>query len=273
MNNQQIYTISECNMRTVPLNPLPPIFILRFRSCIYEFIRVKNVLVGRTMVTQQLWEEVMGNNPSDYIGNNIPVNNISVGDINGFIGKLNALTSGHCGYILNYRLLEETEWEEIAGDSLSAFGDSETVINAASSEGFASISVWGVENSSNKPRQVSQTPPNEYGLYDMYGNLWEICTFRKENYKIESHKKNGPNRSDFADDLAYRNAVLAYKRAELKRKLLCRAKDETLFYVLKGGAWNIPQSGCNKQTRMEIEYNDRFSNAGFRICVSVGKIE
>ena len=66
---------------------------------------------------------------------------------------------------------------------------------------------------------------------------------------------------------------LAYKRAELKRKLLCRAKDETLFYVLKGGAWNIPQSGCNKQTRMEIEYNDRFSNAGFRICVSVGKIE
>lgn len=232
-----------------------PIFILRLKSCTYEFIRTdKSVwLVGRTMVTQKMWEDIMGYNPSDFISENIPVNNITFSQISEFITKLEELTSEYCGYKLTYRLMSEDIWEEYAGKQMDVFPDTETVINAGLITGFNMETKWCAENSNNKPHQVALLPPNEYGLYDMYGNLWEIC--------VERHnEKLRPIRSDFEDEISYKRAMLKWKFVNTitKNKI-----------ILKGGAWNMPREICNKQTSIEINELDKFTNAGFRLMLLI----
>lgn len=254
-----------------------PIFILRLNSCVYEFVRIRkgDGLIGRTMVTQSMWNEIMGYNPSDFKGNNIPVNNVSSIQIEEFISKLTELTSEYCGYRLSYRLMREEEYELAAGTYANVFNDSDTIINAGLKTGFGGLSIWCSENSGNRPHEVAMTPPNEHGLYDMYGNIWEMCQgthdgfipigFTNRTFGNRDRSNTAPKRFDFDDDLSYR-------RAMLKWKLLYSSKCLQQL-VLKGGAWNMPKENCVKETFLEIGENDKFSNAGFRICVSVGKIE
>lgn len=241
-----------------------PIFILRLDSCVYEFVRIRegDGLIGRTMVTQSMWNEIMGYNPSDFKGNNIPVNNVSCIQIQKFINKLTSLTSWHCGYNLLYRLMREEEYELAAGTYANVFNDSDTIINAGLSTGFGGVSIWSAENSANRPHEVALTTPNEHGLYDMYGNLWEICA-QQEFYKGESI--SAPQRNDYDDDLAY-------KRAELKWKLLERHSGGFRPKILlKGGAWNMPKESCVRESSLEIGENDKFANAGFRLMVNIFK--
>ncbi len=240
-----------------------PIFILRFKSCVYEFVRTNKCqgLVGRTMVTQQMWEEVMGYNPNSSRGDNIPVGNISYIQICEFIKKLTNLTSHHCGYKLTYGLMSEIEWELCAGELTNVFNDSHTVINAGLNTGFSKHSAWCADNSNNRLHQVALFAPNEDGLYDMYGNLWDICirNFHRELSGVE------PKREDFDNEMTY-------KRELLKWKLLGTRNMQQNKIVLKGGAWNMPRESCVKETFLEIGENDKFSNAGFRLTVSIQKI-
>lgn len=258
-------------------NVYTPIFILRLKSCVYEFIRVlvNGPLVGRTMVTQQMWEEIMGYNPSDYKGDNIPVNNISYTQIQEFIAKLTELTSVHCGYRLSYRLMTEPEYQHAAGEQNNIFGDSDTVINAGLQTGFSGVHIWCSENSGNKPHEVAMTTPNEYGLYDMYGNIWEMCQETHDGFipigstnhtfGNRDRSNTAPKRFDFDDDLSYRRAMLKW---ELLYSNKCLQQ-----LVLKGGAWNMPKESCVKETFLEIGKNDKFSNAGFRLMVEIYRIQ
>jgi len=119
--------------------------------------------IGQTQVTQELWEAVMGNNPSKFKGNKQrPVENVSWYDCQKFIGELNRLTGK------DFRLPTEAEWE------FAARGENKSKGYKYSGSNNAGAVAWYDSNSS-KPHSVAQKRPNELGLYDMSGNVFEWC--------------------------------------------------------------------------------------------------
>lgn len=120
--------------------------------------------IGETEVTQPLWIAVMGVNPSSYTGDNMPVNNVSWDDCQEFIVKLNSLTGK------NFRLPTEAEWEYAArGGNLSQgykYSGSNNINDVA----------WYKDNSNSSTHPIKSKKPNELGLYDMNGNVSEICS-------------------------------------------------------------------------------------------------
>lgn len=124
-------------------------------------VTVSDFSMGRTEVTQGEWEAVMGNNPSFYSGCAIcPVESVSWTDIQTFLDTLNRLS----GY--TYYLPSEAQWEYAA-----RAGDT-TVVYAGSN--FLDSVGW-FENPTGNPEIVASKTPNAWGLYDMSGNVSELC--------------------------------------------------------------------------------------------------
>lgn len=124
----------------------------------------KDYYIGETEVTQELWTAVMGTNPSNFTSDSqLPVEKVSWNDCQTFITKLNSLTGA------TFRLPTEAEWEFAArGGNKSqgyTYSGSNTIDNVA----------WYLGNSSNKTHVVKTKLPNELGIYDMSGNVWELC--------------------------------------------------------------------------------------------------
>ena len=128
-------------------------------------VTLTNYSIGETEVTQQLWQVVMGSNPSAYKGDQRPVEFVSWNDCQTFITKLNSLTGR------NFRLPTEAEWEFAArGGNLSKgyeYSGSNTIGDVA----------WYTNNAgtNNRHQNVKTKAPNELGIYDMSGNVWEWC--------------------------------------------------------------------------------------------------
>lgn len=111
----------------------------------------KTFYMSKYEVTQKQWNDIMGNNPSFFRGDNLPVEQISWNDVQEFIKKLNEKEGTN-----KYRLPSEAEWEW-ASYSIQKLGE------------YA----WYFENSDGKTHPVGQKKPNSKGLYDMIGNVWE----------------------------------------------------------------------------------------------------
>ena len=126
--------------------------------------------IGETEVTQALWQAVMGNNPSHFEGDNLPVENVSWKDCQSFVGRLNGLTGQH------FRLPTEAEWE------YAARGGSSSHRTQFSGSSDLSEVAWYDENSDDKTHPVKSKKANRLGIYDMAGNVWEWCSDRYDSY-------------------------------------------------------------------------------------------
>lgn len=139
---------------------------------VFELKRVSPVLfMGTTEVTQKLWTEVMGNNPSCFPGADHPVDNVSWNDCQAFLGKLNALPAAKRSG-LRFRLPSKQEWDSACRAGATGFycmlADG-TEIRGDSLDRVA----WfeGTANATTHP--VAKKEPNAFGLFDMHGNVWE----------------------------------------------------------------------------------------------------
>ena len=140
-------------------------------------VTLNDFYIGKYEVTQELWTAVMGNNPSTYSGTNLPVESVTWSDCQTFISKLNELTGK------TFRLPTEAEWEYAARGGNKSKGYKYSGSNTLSDV------AWYSGNSS-KPQKVGTKAPNELGIYDMSGNIWEWCSDWYGNY--ESSAQTNP---------------------------------------------------------------------------------
>jgi len=134
-------------------------------------VTLSSYSIGQTEVTQELWQAVMGSNPSRFTGNlQRPVEGVSWNDCQTFISKLNQLTGK------NFRLPTEAEWEYAARGGNQSQG-----YKYAGSNNIDDVA-WYTSNSASTTHPVATKAPNELGLYDMSGNVWEWCQDRYGSY-------------------------------------------------------------------------------------------
>ncbi len=152
-------------------------------------VALRSYYIGQTEVSQGLWDAVMGEGGSSHgawgsygKGSEYPAYNISYVDVQSFLVQLNAIAG------MNFRMPTEAEWEFAArGGNLSLgyqYSGSNTLDDVA----------WYGDNSANQAHVVASKQPNELGLYDMSGNVWEWCQDWYGVYSSESQSNPfGPN--------------------------------------------------------------------------------
>lgn len=132
-----------------------------------HLVNLSDFFIGKTEVTHAQWKAVMGNNQSYFGGDNRPIEQVSWEDVQLFLKRLNQLTGKQ------YRLPTEAEWEYAArgGQKTNAYlyagsNDIGTVASYIGNNDYGHII---------KTDPVATKAPNELGLYDMSGNVWEWC--------------------------------------------------------------------------------------------------
>jgi len=143
-------------------------------------VTVSDFYIGKYEVTQAQWKAVMGNNPSYFKGDNLPVESISWYDVQEFIKKLNQRTGKH------YRLPTEAEWEYAARGGNKSRG-----YKYSGSDNIESVA-WYIGNSSSKTHIVGTKQHNELEIYDMSGNVWEWCNDCYSSSYYGSGPQNNP---------------------------------------------------------------------------------
>ncbi len=128
---------------------------------IHEVTLTKSFYLGKYEVTHEQWEWVMKNNPSTEKGPKLPVTDVSWEDTQTFLEKLNTITNK------TFRLPSEAEWEySCRANTKSSYHFGETLTPANANY---------VDSKHGNPIAVGSYKPNDFGLYDMHGNVWEWC--------------------------------------------------------------------------------------------------
>ena len=166
-------------------------------------VTLSSYYIGKTEVTQALWQAVMGSNPSYFKGADLPVECVSWDDCQGFIKKLNSLTGR------DFRLPTEAEWEFACRGGNNSCGykysGSNDIDNVA----------WYGDNSFGGIRPVGTKAPNELGIYDMSGNVWEWCSDWYADYTSYSQTNHtGPQSGS---DRVLRGSCCIFNGARLFR--------------------------------------------------------
>ena len=130
---------------------------------VHQVTLTNDYYMGKYEVTQSLWQTVMGSNPSNFKGDNLPVERVSWNDSQEFINKLNSMTDR------KFRLPTEAEWEYAARGGKKSRG-----YQYSGSRKISDVA-WYRYNSRSKTHPVGTKLVNELGIYDMSGNVCEWC--------------------------------------------------------------------------------------------------
>lgn len=145
-------------------------------------VTLSSFYISKTEVTQKQWSDVMGTKPSNFVGDNLPVEKVSWNDAQIFITELNRQTKK------NYRLPTEAEWEFASKGGISSKGYTYSGGNTLGEV------AWYVDNSSRTTHAVATKKANELGLYDLTGNVSEWCSDWYASYSSEVQTDpTGPN--------------------------------------------------------------------------------
>lgn len=192
---------------------------------------VRDFSIGKYEVTQRLWVAVMGSNPSFFKhGDNYPVEHITFEEVQVFLNKLKELTGK------SYRLPTEAEWEYAArgGGKRSRYAGTN---NERDLQRYA----WYQPNAGHKTHPVGEKMPNELGLHDMSGNVWEWVSDWYDSGYYRASPRNNP-----------------------------QGPEKGIQRVLRGGSWFSDKDYAHVSNRGRAGEVARYSGiCGFRVVLPV----
>ncbi len=198
-------------------------------------VTLSSYWIGETEVTQELWEAVMGSNPSRFKGSERPVEQVSWDDCQEFIRKLNSATGK------TFRLPTEAEWE------YAARGGSESKGYKYSGSNDINAVAWYIENSYDKDNSspdygthdVATKLSNELGLFDMSGNVYEWCS----DWYGKDYYANSPQTNP-------------------------KGPESGQTRVFRGGSWYNIERNCRSSHRIYSTPSNRLNDLGLRLALS-----
>jgi len=189
-------------------------------------VTVSSFYIAKFVITQAQWRAVMGDNPSHFKGDSLPVEQVSWNDTQKFLRRLNSATGKQ------YRLPTEEEWEFAARG-----GDKSDGYKYSGSNNVDDVA-WYEINSGGSAHPVGTKQPNELGIYDMSGNVWEWCEDIVDYYP--GHQYHG-----ISDAPSWKNRRL------------------------RGGSWERPSVRSRVSERGGVKPDFRWKAIGFRVALSL----
>jgi len=189
-------------------------------------VRLDPFFIGRYPVTQSQWNRLMRENPSQFRGNSRPVEQVSWDDIQAFICKLIEANPDRKGF----RLPTEAEWEYAARSA----GRKQRYAGGNDADALA----WYENNSSGQTQPVGAKSPNDLGIFDMSGNVWERCQDCFSESAYDSHAAANP----------------LWEKAGPDR-------------VIRGGGWNLDAWSIRCTRRMGFSQDYAGPALGFRLVM------
>ena len=203
-------------------------------------VQLDSFFIGRTPVTQIFWNSVVGKaeNPSFFVGSQRPVEGVSwINILKTFIPKINEQTHDSRPVGFFFRLPTEAEWEFAAKGGCKSKG-----YLFAGSDNPGAVA-WYSKNCHGETKDVGQKQPNELGLFDMSGNVWEWCWDWKNNNYYRQCKEKGLVANPLGPEKGTNK-------------------------VLRGGAWSHSQINCLVHVRDHSHHFNILNDVGFRLVLS-----
>ena len=197
---------------------------------------------GKYEVTQKQWRSIVGENPSTFKGDELPVESISWIEIQRFLRRINQFEGR-----LTYRLPTEAEWEYAARAGSAT--DGEISLDAVA---------WHEANSREETHPVGRKQPNAWGIYDVYGNVWEWCRDRHGAY---------PARTVADPTGAQTGVTRAIRGGSTRSGSRSGSQSSTALEsrVFRGGSWMVPPNRIRSTDRGRGLEDYYAHNVGLRL--------